>query len=92
MKVEFSRQAQKDIQSIPKQVALKLGLWVVSVEEIGLELTRKHGGKGLHDEPLRGNRLGQRSIRLNRSYRAIYSIRKNVIEFVQIEEVNKHDY
>ena len=30
--------------------------------------------KGFHDEPLRGQRHGQRSIRLNRAYRAIYVI------------------
>ena len=36
---------------------------------------------------------GQRSIRLNRSYRAIYEVSaNNSIEFVLIEEVNKHGY
>ncbi len=48
--------------------------------------------KGYHDEPLKGKRKGQRSIRLSKSYRAIYTIKKNEIEFVSIEEVNKHDY
>ena len=92
MRVELSRQAKKDIQTIPKSVALKLSLWIVSVEKLGLEQTRQQGGKGLHDEPLRGKRQGQRSIRLSRSYRAIYTIKKDSIEFVLIEEVNKHEY
>lgn len=46
-----------------------------------------------HDEPLKGDRLGQRSIRLNRAYRAIYIVKKDEeIEFLRIEEVNKHEY
>jgi proteic killer suppression protein len=49
--------------------------------------------KGYHDEPLKGNRAGQRSIRLNRAYRAIYEIRKDgATELVNVEEVNNHDY
>lgn len=48
---------------------------------------------GFHDEPLLGKRKGQRSIRLNIAYRAIYVIDKeDVIQFVDILEVNKHDY
>jgi proteic killer suppression protein len=41
---------------------------------------------------LRIIRAAQRSIRLSRSYRAIYEIRQDVIEFVSIEEIGKHDY
>jgi hypothetical protein len=52
---------------------------------------------GYHDEPLHGHRAGQRSIRLSRSYRAFYVVRdrpeeEQTIEFVSVEEVNKHDY
>jgi proteic killer suppression protein len=48
---------------------------------------------GYHDEPLKGARTGQRSVRLSRAYRAIYEIRADdSIEFVSVEEVNKHDY
>jgi len=47
--------------------------------------------------PLQGDRTGQRSIRLSRSYRAFYVIRDRpekdqTVEFVSVEEVNKHDY
>lgn len=49
--------------------------------------------KDIHDEPLKGKRQGQRSIRLNKAYRAIYIINKEgVIHFVEVEEVNKHEY
>jgi len=47
---------------------------------------------GYHDEPLKGDRAGQRSIRLSRAYRAIYEIRKDVAQLVSVEEVSKHDY
>ena len=41
---------------------------------------------------MKGQRAGQRSIRLSRAYRAIYEIRGQNVEFVSVEEVNKHDY
>ena len=57
----------------------------------GLNETRKI--PGYHDEPLKGKRAGQRSIRLNRAYRAIYTVEKDgTIKFVEILEVNKHEY
>ncbi len=49
--------------------------------------------KQAQSEPLRGRRMGERSIPLNRSYRAIYTIALDgVVNFVSIEEVHKHDY
>jgi toxin HigB-1 len=76
---------------VPPHVLDKLDVWVDSVERDGLEETRKI--PGYHDEPLQGDRRGQRSIRLNRNYRAIYEIgMDNRLEFVSIEEVTKHDY
>lgn len=90
-KVQLSASAQKSLRKIPLFISDKLLGWVKLVGSIGLEEARKI--PGYHDEPLRGHRLGQRSIRLSRSYRAIYVIdRSGIIEFVSIEEVNKHDY
>jgi len=61
------------------------------VGDEGLAEVRKIAG--YHDEPLKGKRKGQRSIRLNIAYRAIYVINEeNVLQFVEIIEVNKHDY
>jgi len=66
-------------------------VWVHSVQRDGLEETRKI--RGYHDEPLQGTRQGQRSIRLNLSYRAIYEIGKDgVVELASVGELNKHEY
>ena len=89
-KVDLSRNAEKDLIRVPQYIAVKLFKWTEDVEERGLEEVRKV--QSYHDEPLKGKREGQRSIRLSKSYRAIYRILKDEIEFVRIEEVNKHDY
>ena len=48
---------------------------------------------GYHDEPLRGPRAGQRSIRLSQVYRAVYTLRRDPMgEIAIIEEVSKHGY
>lgn len=71
-------------------IVLKLQSWVDAVGHKGLSEVRKI--PGYHDEPLKGDRKGQRSIRLNIAYRAIYMVVKGVINFVEIQEVNKHEY
>ena len=61
------------------------------METSGLEQVRR--APGFHDEPVRGPRQGQRSIRLSRSHRAFYVVDEDdAVEFVRIEEVNKHVY
>ncbi len=89
--VLLAPRAVKQLRKIPRHVIQKLLEWVDAVEMLGLHEVRKV--PGYHDEPLRGQRAGQRSIRLSRAYRAIYvvTIRGNV-ELVQVEEVSKHDY
>ncbi len=89
--VELSKKAEKDILKLPNHIQRKLRLWINDVERLGLNEVQKISG--YHDEPLKGERKGQRSIRLNIAYRAIYTIKENgIIEFAYIEEVNKHDY
>lgn len=88
--VEVSKKALKQLKKIPKHLIVRLDYWIDEVERFGLEKTRIRSG--YHDEPLKGGRKGQRSIRLNKAYRAIYVVRKNGIEFVEIQEVHKHDY
>jgi proteic killer suppression protein len=57
------------------------------------ELDEARKVPGYHDEPLHGERQGQRSIRLSRTYRAMYVVKgKDAGEFVSIEEVSKHVY
>ena len=96
-RVILAKRAQKQLKKVPKYIANHLLEWIQDVAEYGLEETRKL--PGFHDEPLKGKRDGQRSIRLSRSYRAIYVERTgkldgspSEIEFVSVEEVNKHDY
>lgn len=49
--------------------------------------------QGYHDEPLKGDRKGQRSVRLNKAYRAIYEEKNNrEIKLILILEVSKHEY
>jgi len=90
-RVELSKRARKRLQTVPRHIVETLAAWVDDVEERGLEEVRKISG--YHDEPLHGNRLGQRSIRLSRAYRAIYRVCNNAsIEFVSVEEISKHAY
>ena len=82
--IVISKVAVKDLKKF------QLTSLIEAIELGGLREVRKLSG--FHDEPLRGKRKGQRSIRLSRSYRAIYTIKKDKVEFILIEEVNKHDY
>lgn len=89
--VIIGRQAKKQLRSVPQHVVAKLAVWVDAVETSGLETVRRF--PGFHDEPLKGDRKGQRSIRLSRSHRAFYMIlHDGSCEFVSVEEVNKHAY
>lgn len=89
--VELSRKAQKQLRKLPDHIIQKLLEWVHAVRYYTLEEVRKR--PGFHDEALKGQRLGQRSIRLSRGYRAIYSIQKSgASEVVSIEEIHLHNY
>lgn len=89
--VELTPRAKKQIKRLPCRVVDKLLAWVEAVQLKGLEEVRK--SPGFHDEALKGKRRGQRSIRLSLHYRAIYQIHKDShLEFVSVEEVNKHAY
>lgn len=89
-KIVLHKHVLKSLGFLPDFIIDKLEMWIQTVERVGIEETRKISG--FHDEPLKGNRKGQRSIRLNRSYRAIYIIKTSSIEFIEVIEVNKHDY
>ncbi len=89
--VRLSRQAFKDLKKAPLYIAIKLQAWIDDVGHRGLMAVRKI--PGYHDEPLKGERQGQRSIRLSRAYRAIYMMDEHQhIQCIKIIEVNKHDY
>lgn len=88
--VEVAVSVKKNLHKIPLSIKKKLFTWVAAVEERGVNEVRKIAG--YHDEPLKGHRQGQRSIRLNKQWRAIYRVINKKIEFVLIEEVTPHDY
>lgn len=89
--VVVTKQVERSLRKLPAAIVLKLQSWVHSVMTKGLRETRKI--PGYHDEPLQGVRNGQRSVRLNKTYRAIYLIDENdVIHFIKVIEVNKHEY
>lgn len=86
-KVEFNL-SKKELKKLPDYIYLKLLRWAKQVELVGLKEVQK--SPGWRDEQLEGKRKGQRSIRLNRSYRAIYIIKGEKV--LVILEANKHDY
>ncbi len=89
-RVDLSR-VERTLNKLPEFIVLKLLAWAKRVEIYGLEEIRKI--PGFHDEPLKGNRQGQRSIRLNKAYRAIYEVEHSgQIRIIKIIEVNKHEY
>lgn len=88
--VRITRSAIKDIKKVPLYVVLKLQAWIDEVGHSGIKEIRKI--LGYHDEVLKGNRKGQRSIRLSRAYRAIYIEKSGEVKFIEIIEVNKHGY
>jgi proteic killer suppression protein len=88
--VLVSKKAQKDIKKLPLIIKIKFYTWVKLLDEHGLKQARKV--KGFNDEALKGNRKGERSIRLNRAYRAIYIEKGGNLELIEVLEVNKHEY
>ena len=89
--IRLSKKAQKDYKKLPKPIQRNFIRWFELVEDNGIKEVRKI--PGYHDEPLKGDRKGQRSIRLSRAYRAIYvEIDENTFNIIEVQEMNKHDY
>lgn len=89
--VVWSKKVSKQIERLPQYIEQKFQLWVESVRLLGIIEVRKKAG--LHDEPLKGYREGQRSVRLNKAYRAIYiETESGSLKVIQVIEVNKHEY
>ena len=82
---------KKQLWKSPVQIKEAVDAWLFTLGQVGLVETRKI--KSYHDEPLQGDRFGQRSIRLNKAYRLFYSIHKeNEKIYLRLLEVNKHEY
>ncbi|QLY27308.1 type II toxin-antitoxin system mRNA interferase toxin, RelE/StbE family [Bdellovibrio sp. KM01] len=89
MQITLSRTFEKQLKRVPSHIVDKVYSWLWSLKSKGLRKTQLT--PGLHDEPLQGKRWGQRSIRLNKSYRLIYKIVRDEVQ-IELLEVNKHDY
>ena len=90
-KVLTSKNFEKQLKKLPKFINEAVLIWISTVEKIGIRETRKL--KGYHDEPLKGSRRGQRSVRLNKAYRLFYTEQDyGLIDLITIGEVNKHGY
>lgn len=89
--VTITKQAEKQLRTLPAHIVFKLQTWIDFVKHQGISQVRKI--PGFNDEALKGKRLGQRSVRLNKAYRAIYLIdTSGAIHIAKIVEVNKHEY
>lgn len=89
--VIVAARALKQLQKMPEHIQIKFFHWQDAIVESGHEVVRKI--PGYHDEPLRGERKGQRSVRLSRAYRVIYVLKKDgTTEVVNVEEINRHEY
>lgn len=88
-RITFTSKFEKQLERVPENIRIKAHAWIWSVKEAGLRVTQK--SPGLHDEPLKGSRNGQRSVRLNRSYRLIYRMIEKQIH-IELLEVHKHEY
>ena len=87
--LEHRRAARNLSRSVPQDVLKRYEKWK--------DIARISGPKGLrlikgfHDEALSGQWRGFRSSRLNRQWRVIYRVRKDVFQ-IHVVEVNPHDY
>ena len=88
--VQLTANAKRDLEKLPSHIIVKLMAWIDDIENRGLDEVRKI--PGYHDEPLKGKRKGEHSVRLSKSYRAIYKIKKLKNDFVSVGEVSKHEY
>lgn len=90
-RVYWGKHIRKVLDRLPKNVRGKFYSWVMLIELDGLEEAQKR--PGFHDEPLKGQRQGQRSVRLNQGYRVIYELSEiGTVKIIEVKEVTKHEY
>ena len=88
-RVSRSKSFEKQLEKVPDFIKKKVILWVFLVESNGIWEVMK--SPGFHDEPLKGDRKGQRSVRLNIAYRLIYYVIQDRVH-IELLEVHKHEY
>ena len=89
--VILSKNAEKDLAKLPKNILIKFQLWEREIEINGylsMQQTIKY-----RDHALKGDRNGQRSSYLNWSWRVIYILdQEEKIHIIEVIEVNHHEY
>ena len=88
-KIIINKNTQKQLQKLPLHIVKKFQIWAEQVGMLGIREVRKISG--YHDEPLQAERIGQRSVRLSKAYRAFYIEHDDNI-IIEVIEVNKHEY
>lgn len=89
--VVLSKFAEKQFYRLPSHIQKALRVWCEAIEDEGIQSMRLI--RGYHDEPLKGQRKGQRSSRLSQGYRVIYEeLNSGEISIISVLEVNKHVY
>jgi Txe/YoeB family toxin of Txe-Axe toxin-antitoxin module len=87
--IKEHRKIVKTITRLPLQVIKKYELWKDIVYRHGPEKLKEF--PGFNDEKLKGDRLGQRSSRLNLQYRVVYMVEEDIVT-VFVLEINPHEY
>jgi toxin HigB-1 len=88
-KISRNKTFEKQLSRVPDFIRKKVIFWIFLVETNGLSEVMK--SQGFHDEPLRGERKGQRSVRMNRAYRLVYRVIEDRVH-IELLEVHKHEY
>jgi proteic killer suppression protein len=89
--VQLSAFVQKRFRRLPDYIQKAVRTWSTLIEEHGIWAMKRI--PGYHDEPLHGDRKGQRSSRLSRGYRVIYEeLDSGEIVVISVLEVTKHEY
>ena len=82
---------KKSLKKVPYFIRDKVQIWVDMIEKEGLSAVQKV--RGFKDHTLKGIRKGQRSVYLNRKWRLVYTVNKEVqINIITVKEVIPHDY
>lgn len=87
----MASRASKQLEKLPAHIKTKFEYWCDLIRFVGILEARKY--RGFHDEPLKGKRQGQRSVRLSKAYRVIYIEQEDALNLeIDVLEVNKHEY
>lgn len=69
-RVYWGRRVEKQLDGLPEHIVGSFFDWIRAVGRDGMESVRRL--PGYHDEKLKGDLKGSRSVRLTRAYRVVY--------------------